>query len=239
MTVLHRYPPLLQGTLIKRYKRFFADVALEDGSVVTAHCPNTGPMSGVSTPGSAVALSKSTNSARKLAYTWEMIQAEGVWIGINTALPNRIVHQGLLHHAFPELETYTTVQPEVSYGIENSRIDFLLTGDEKPTYVEVKNTTWTRLLPEGRQALFPDCVTTRGQKHLRELTRMTESGDRAAVIFFVNRSDCRSFCSGDEADPLYGQLLRQAVGQGMLALPYCFETTLETVRLIGIASLDL
>jgi sugar fermentation stimulation protein A len=239
MTVLHRYPPLIQGTLVKRYKRFFADVALEDGSIVTAHCPNTGPMSGVSTPGSAVALSKSTNPARKLAYTWEMIQAEGVWIGINTALPNRIVHQGLLQHAFPELETYTTVQPEVSYGTENSRIDFLLTGDEKPTYVEVKNTTWTRLLPEGRQALFPDCVTTRGQKHLRELTRMVESGDRSAVIFFVNRSDCRSFCPGDEADPLYGQLLRQAVSQGMLALPYCFETTLETVRLIGLASLDL
>jgi sugar fermentation stimulation protein A len=239
MTVLYRYPPLLQGTLVKRYKRFFADVALEDGSIVTAHCPNTGPMSGVSTPGSAVALSKSTNPARKLAYTWEMIQSEGVWIGINTALPNRIVHQGLLQHAFPELETYNTVQPEVSYGTENSRIDFLLTGDKKPSYVEVKNTTWTRLLSEGRQALFPDCVTTRGQKHLRELTRMAESGDRSAVIFFVNRSDCRSFCSGDEADPLYGQLLRQAVAQGMLALPYCFETTLETVRLLGLASLDL
>ncbi len=236
--ILYHYPPLLAGTLIRRYKRFFAEVELTSGEVVTAHCPNTGKMLCISTPGSRVYLSKSSDPARRLAYTWEMIEVEGgTWVGVNTAVPNRIVYAGLLQQVFTELSGFDLVRREVGYGCENSRVDFLLSASvsAQNLYLEVKSTT----LAEGNLARFPDTVTTRGQKHLRELTRLCASGGRAAILYFINRSDCTRFCPGDAADPLYGQLLREGIAQGLLVLPCRFEITPQTICYLGTAQLDL
>ncbi|MFN7657669.1 MAG: DNA/RNA nuclease SfsA, partial [Dolichospermum sp.] len=168
---LYNYPTLYAGTLLKRYKRFFADIQLNSGELITAHCPNTGPMTGVSTIGSAVQVSKSDNPQRKLAYTLELIEVNDhatTWVGVNTALPNRVIKLALEKHLFPELAEYEQVKSEVVYGKDRkSRVDFYLTGNtqQRPIYLEVKNTTWS----QGTLALFPDTETTRGQKHLQEL----------------------------------------------------------------------
>jgi len=185
---LYQYPPLILGKLVKRYKRFFADIELETGEIVTAHCPNTGPMKGVYLPGNLVQISPSNNPKRKLAYTWEMIKIDDVWVGVNTALPNKVIKIALEQKIFPELAPhYNKVRSEVPYGKDKkSRVDFLLTGEEHqlPIYLEVKNVTLT----EGKMALFPDTVTTRGRKHLRELTALLP-GSKAVMLYFINRSD--------------------------------------------------
>lgn len=238
---LYRYPPLLSGTLVKRYKRFFADIELESGEVITAHCPNTGPMTGISTPGSLVQVSRSDNPTRKLAYTWELIQvcdnATPTWVGVNTAMPNRITKQAIEQRMIPELEPYTDIRCEVPYGHDRkSRIDFLLT-QESPqisTYVEVKSTTWA----QQALALFPDTVTTRGQKHLRELMAL-EPESNAVMLYFINRGDCHFFSPGDSADPVYGQLFRQAIAQGVQVLPCRFEISPVGIRYLGLAELKL
>lgn len=234
---LYRYPPLLRGTLVKRYKRFFADIELDTGELIVAHCPNTGPMTSVSTVGSPVQVSESTNPKRKLAYTWELIEVydnEPTWVGINTAMPNRITKLLLEQRLLSPLSDYETLRHEVSYGQEKSRVDFLLTGREKPVYVEVKSTTWL----DGRCALFPDTVTTRGQKHIRELKGILPEA-RACMLYFINRGDCTSFSSGDTADPVYGQLLREAVEAGLEVYPCRFEITPEGTRYLGLADLKL
>ena len=160
---IYKYPPLLPGTLIKRYKRFFAEIELDSGEIITAHCPNTGPMTGVLIPGNPVLVSPSENPKRKLAYTWELIKVcdtVPTWVGVNTGLPNRVVKLALELRLFPDLGNYTAIKPEVVYGKENkSRVDFWLTGEEKPIFLEVKNTTWVK----DTLALFPDTVTERGQ----------------------------------------------------------------------------
>jgi sugar fermentation stimulation protein A len=236
---LYRYPTLYPGILIKRYKRFFADVELATGEVVTAHCANTGPMKGVSTPGSAVQLSKTDNPKRKLSYSWEMIQVhdnEPTWVGINTALPNRIMKSALEKQLFPELGDYSAVCPEVTYGQDKkSRVDFLLKSpNNRHIYLEIKNTTWA----QGKLALFPDTETTRGQKHLRELVALLPQS-RAVMLYFINRSDCTEFAPGDITDPIYGKLLRQALSCGLEVLPCRFETTPEGVRYLGLAECKL
>lgn len=235
---LYHYPPLYPGILLKRYKRFFADIELETGEVITAHCPNTGPMTGISAPGSLVQVSLSTNPSRKLAYTWEMIQVHDTvptWVGVNTGLPNRLVKLVLENSLLPQLGNYEQIRFEVPYGTEKSRIDFLLTGEQiQPTYVEVKSTTWAR----GNQVLFPDTVTTRGQKHLRELMALA-SGNRAVMLYFINRGDCIEFLPGDSADPTYGQLFRQAIAKGVTVLPCRFEITPTGVRYLGLAELKI
>lgn len=231
---IYQFPPLFSGILVKRYKRFFADIELATGELITAHCPNTGPMTGVSTPGSLVQVSYNPSPTRKLAYTWEMIQVsdnEPTWIGINTNLPNRIVKLGLAAGIFPELSDYTEIKPEVVYGQDKkSRIDFLLSGSKVnlPAYLEVKNTTWS----QGRLAIFPDTVTTRGQKHLRELMAILPT-KRAIMLYFINRGDCDSFAPGDIVDPVYGKMLREAVAQGVEVLAYRFETTPEGICYLG------
>lgn len=219
MAPFYAYPPTLRGRLLKRYKRFLADIELEDGSMVTAHCPNTGPMTGICEIGAPVLLSVSDNPKRKLAHTWEAIALPGAdgaltWIGTNTALPNRVIKQLLADRAIAELGTYGAVRSEVKYG-ENSRIDFLLTdtADGRPVYIEVKNTTWTA----GSLALFPDTVIDRGQKHLRELTKLVPDA-RAVMLYFINRGDCDRFAPGDSADPTYGELLRTAIAAGVEVL---------------------
>ncbi|NEP57453.1 MAG: DNA/RNA nuclease SfsA [Symploca sp. SIO2G7] len=247
---IYRYPPLEAGTLLKRYKRFLADIQLQSGEVITAHCANTGPMTGVSTPGSLVQVSLSDNPKRKLPYTWEMIQVndtQPTWVGVNTGLPNRVIKLALEQHLIPELaNNYNTIRTEVPYGKDNkSRVDFLLSSDRSlgetedqslhaPIYVEVKNAT----LAQGKVALFPDTVTTRGQKHLQELTALLPQA-QAVMLYFINRSDCFHFAPGDNYDALYGELLRDAVAQGVKVLPCRFEITPQGIRYLGLAEFFL
>ena len=236
---LYQYPPLSSGILLKRYKRFFADIELASGQIVTAHCPNTGPMTGLCTPGSSVQLSYSDNPSRKLPYTWEMIQVfdnEPTWVGVNTAMPNRIVKLALEKFLFAELDSYSQINSEVPYGEDKkSRVDFLLIGSDcKPIYLEVKSTTWA----QGQLARFPDTETTRGQKHLRELMALLPQA-RAVMLYFINRGDCCYFAPGDTADPVYGQLLREASVLGLKALPCRFEITPTGIRYLGLAEMHV
>lgn len=237
---LYNYPTLYPGILLKRYKRFFADVQLDSGEVVTAHCPNTGPMTGVSTIGSAVQISKSDNPHRKLAYTLELIQVndnQTAWVGVNTALPNRVIKLALEKRLFPELGEYEQVKGEVVYGKDRkSRIDFYLTGsaEQRPIYLEVKNTTWC----QGTLALFPDTETTRGQKHLRELMEVLPAS-RSVMLYFINRGDCVEFSPGDTTDPVYGQLLREAIKLGLEVLPCRFDISPDGIRYLGLAKLKI
>ncbi|WP_267384371.1 DNA/RNA nuclease SfsA [Cyanobacterium sp. uoEpiScrs1] len=231
---IYYYPPLISGILIRRYKRFLADIQLETGEIITAHCANTGPMIGVSKAGSHVYVSKSDNPKRKLSYTWEMINIEGTWVGINTALPNKVIKLALKQQCLLELTgQYTQVRCEVPYGSnKKSRIDFLLTkeGEKAPIYIEVKNTT----LSQGKIALFPDTVTSRGQKHLKELISLLPNAT-PIMLYFINRKDCYAFAPGDNFDATYGQILRKAVNQGVKILPYRFEVTPKGIRYLGLA----
>jgi len=236
---LYKYPPLYPGILLKRYKRFFADIELATGEIITAHCPNTGSMSGISTPGSAVQVSYSHNLKRKLPYTWEMIQVfdnQPTWVGINTMMPNRIIKLALEKFLFPELSNYQQIQFEVAYGKDKkSRIDFLLSSDrDRPIYIEVKSTTWA----QKQLALFPDTVTLRGQKHLQELTALLPTA-RGVMLYFINRGDCTHFAPGDSADPVYGKLLTRAIALGLEVLPCRFEIAPEGIRYLGLATVKL
>ena len=223
---MHLPPSLFAGTLVRRYQRFLADVRLADGTVVTAHCPNSGSMKGCNAPGSPVFLSRSDNPNRKLAYTWELVQANGGWAGINTGLPNRLVREGIEDGTIRELQGYGQIRPEVRYGT-NSRIDLLLEGSERRCYVEVKNVT----LVDGDRALFPDAVTERGQKHLRELMEVVRQGDRGVIFFVVQREDASTVGPADTIDPEYGRLLRLAVQHGVEAIAYRALVTPEEIRL--------
>jgi len=237
--------PLVEGVLLKRYKRFLADVELQDGTVVTAHCPNTGPMTGVLHPGGRVRLRHAPSPERKLAWTWEQAECPGadgspVWVGVNTALPNRLVRAtieaGLLE---PQLGPIASIRAEVPYGEgRRSRIDLLLTpapeaADQRPIYVEVKNTTWTC----GDLALFPDTVTERGQKHLRELMDLLPEA-RAVLVPCLSRDDVRRFAPGDAADPVYGELFRLALAAGVEVLPCVYSFDDAAVRWLGLASVE-
>lgn len=240
--LVYRYPRTLSGTLVKRYKRFFADVELVNGSIVTAHCPNTGPMTGICDPSSPVLISHSDDPKRKLKYTWEAVQmrdATRTWVGANTNLPNKVIKGMLERQMITAIDGYDTVTSEVKYGVEGkSRIDFLLTGGDRKIYVEVKNTTWA----QGDLALFPDTVTTRGQKHLRELTTIAqEQGDqcRCVMLYFINRGDCTRFAAGDDRDPEYGQLLRAAIAAGVEIVPCRFQVSPEGLHYLGLADVIL
>lgn len=236
-TLVYEYPPLIPGILIRRYKRFLADIQLANGEIIVAHCPNTGPMTGVCTPGSRVYVSPSNNPKRKLLYTWEMIEVEDTlptWVGINTNLPNRIIKSALQQGSIPQIDSgHQKLRTEVPYGQnKQSRIDILLADAEsKTTYIEIKNTT----LAEGTVALFPDTVTTRGQKHLRELTVLSSTA-KTIMIYFISRSDCRTFAPSDRCDPQYGKLLRKAVAAGVEILPLRFEITPKAVYYLDKAS---
>ena len=229
-TPLLSFEPLTEGILLKRYKRFLADIELEDGSCVTAHCANTGPMTGVLIPGQRVRLRHAPSPTRKLAWTWEQAEVPGAdgqpcWVGINTALPNRLIRAAIEAGCLKDVVDPTVeISPEVAYG-ENkrSRIDLLLTpksdsADPRKIYVEIKNTTWS----EGSLALFPDTVTERGQKHLRELMSVLPNA-RALLVPCISRDDLHAFAPGDSADPRYGELFRQAVSRGVEVFPCAFR----------------
>jgi sugar fermentation stimulation protein A len=207
--------PLYPGILLRRYQRFLADVRLEDGETVTAHCPNSGSMRGCAAPGNKVLLSLSDNPKRKHPFTWEMVYADGVWVGINTGRPNRLVHEAISQARIPELSGYPEIRPEVRYGTD-SRVDLLLSGPVGSCYVEVKNVT----LVSGKRALFPDAVTERGQKHLHELMGVVRNGGRGVIFFVVQREDAQAISPADAIDPEYGRLLRLAVQNGVEALAY-------------------
>jgi sugar fermentation stimulation protein A len=219
--------PLYKGRLVRRYQRFLADAELADGSMITAHCPNSGSMKGCALPGNEVLLSLSDKPGRRLKYTWELVMADGFWVGINTGLPNRLVREGIENGVIRELQGYSTIRPEVRYGEEKSRIDLLLEGDKGRCYVEVKNVT----LVEGEMALFPDAVTTRGQKHLRELMEVVRKGERGVIFFVVQREDGERVASADAIDPEYGRLLRLAVINGVEAIAYRARVMPAEVRL--------
>jgi sugar fermentation stimulation protein A len=210
--------PLIEARLIRRYKRFLADAELADGSMVTAHTSNTGSMLGCNRPGSRVWLRDTGSAERKYPLTWELVEAEpGVLVGINTGLANRLVREGVETGAIGELRGYGAIRPEVRYGNENSRIDLLLErSDGRRCYVEVKNVT----LAEQGRALFPDAVTARGARHLRELAEMARVGHRAVIFFCVQRRDADAMGPADRIDPAYGRALRQALAEGVEAMAY-------------------
>jgi sugar fermentation stimulation protein A len=219
---------LLKGTMIKRYKRFMADVTLADGSVVTAHCPNSGSMKGCWEEGWDVRLSESDNPKRKLKYTLEMTHNGVCWIGTNTQHPNRIVYDAMVDGLIPELGTFAELKREVKYGT-NSRIDVLgTTADGKRCYVEVKNVTM--IDDDGRYA-FPDAVTTRGQKHLDELITCVKAGDDAAMVFTIQRSDGSGFCTANDIDPVYAEKLLRAKDVGVKILPYLVDVSPQEILL--------
>lgn len=218
--------PLIRGTLIKRYKRFLADVMLEDGTEVTVHVPNSGSMLGLSTPGIPVALSISPNLKRKLKHTLEMVKIEDTWVGVNTQHPNAIVEMAF-QHKIPEFSAYATCKREVKYD-ENSRIDLLLRAENHPDfYVEVKNVT----LKIGDKAAFPDAVTARGTKHLQALTRMIHQGHSAALFYLVQRDDCTSFQIAKDIDPTYFDAFNVAIGHGLKIICYSCHVTPECIKL--------
>jgi sugar fermentation stimulation protein A len=221
-----RLPPLIPGTLIRRYKRFLADIELGDGSTITVHCPNSGSMKGCANPGSRVYISRSPNPGRKYPFTWELVEADGFWAGINTSLPSHLVREAIENVTVSELQGYETIRPEVAYG-EHSRIDLLLESPRQRCFVEIKNVT----LVEYGRALFPDAVTTRGQKHLNELMRVVREGDRGVIFFTVQRGDGISVSPADAIDPEYGRLLRLAMQNGVEALAYKVLVTPQEIVL--------
>lgn len=222
--------PLVPARLLRRYKRFLADVVLEeDGREVVAHCPNPGSMLGLDTPDMRIWLEPNDDPKKKLKYAWRLAEVGGGHLaGIDTAVPNRVVKEALEADAVPQLAEYGIVKPEVKYG-ENSRIDFLLAETGLPdAYVEVKN---VHLLRQGTLAEFPDCVTARGAKHLGELAKMVAKGHRAVMLYLVQRTDCDRFALARDLDKAYGAAFDAARAAGVEA--YCFgtEITKESVTL--------
>ena len=221
--------PLIRGRLRKRYKRFLADVALTDGTVVTAHCANSGSMASVNETGAEVWLSPARNPDRKLRYTWELIRIGETLVGINTSRPNAIVAEAVAAGTIAELRGYTSLRREVKYG-RNSRIDLLLEDAARPAcYVEVKNTTMRRRL-DGGPAEFPDAVTARGTKHLLELTEMVATGARAVMFYLVQRMDTDVFTVARDIDPAYGEALSAAVSGGVEVVCYACTLTPERIE---------
>jgi sugar fermentation stimulation protein A len=223
--------PLLEGVLLRRYQRFLADVRLASGTTITAHTSNTGAMLGCATPGSRVWLSRSHNVARKHPWTWELVESgSGVLVGINTALANRLVGEAIEQGVITELAGYPGVRAEVAYGQEGSRADFLLTGHARAAacYVEVKNVT--AVLDPG-VAVFPDAVSARGAKHLRELQAVVASGQRALMCYCVQRKDAREVRPADAIDPRYGATLRQALAAGVEAVAYVADVSPNGIQL--------
>ncbi len=240
-SILLKFPPLEEGNLLKRYKRFMADVELTNGEIVTAHCPNTGPMTGVLHPGGKVRIRYAPSPKRKLAWTWEqaeVLEKDGsaTWVGVNTGLSNTLVRlaieAGFLNDSLGEV---LEIRQEVPYGRNmRSRIDLLLNAESsdsalKPIYLEVKNTTWK----EGPLALFPDTVTKRGQKHLEEMMGVLPKA-RAVLVPCLSRSDVKAFAPGDSADPVYGELFREALSAGVEVIPCCFGFKLDRITWEGL-----
>jgi len=219
-------PPVIFGTLIKRYKRFLADVELDEGSVITVHCPNTGRMTTCAEPGWRVALSDSQNPKRKYRYTWELVHNGTCWICVNTGRANQMAFEAVSDGTIPELSGYSEVLREQTFG--NSRFDLLLRNGEDLCYVEVKNVTL--LAADGCYA-FPDAVTERGRKHLNELVDVVKAGHRAAMLFVIPRSDGTSFRTAPEIDPKYADALSNAINNGVEIHAWRADVSPKEIRL--------
>tara|TARA_R110000787_G_scaffold16622_2_gene50222 strand:+ start:7151 stop:7852 length:702 start_codon:yes stop_codon:yes gene_type:complete len=220
--------PLVKATLIKRYKRFLADVRFEDGTETTAHIANPGGMIGLKDPGMTIWLSPARNPARKLKWSWEIAEADGGMVGVSTAHPNAIAEEAILAGRIPELAGYENLRREVKYG-KNSRIDILLEDPNRPiAYVEIKN---VHLMRTPGLAEFPDAVTARGAKHLAELGDMVEQGHRAVMLYVVQRTDCDSFALAEDVDPAYAAAFRQAMTRGVEMLCYMCDITTQKITL--------
>ena len=216
---------LVKGVLVRRYKRFLADVTLEDGRLVTAHTPNTGSMLACSQPGRPVWLSPQDRPDRKLKYTWEVIEMPKGRVGVNTGVPNRLVKIAALAGKIPDLAGYDLGRAEVKTSA-HSRLDLVLEAENRRTcYIEIKNCT----LVEDRIAYFPDAVTSRGRKHLDELAGLAAQGNRAVIFFLVQRTDAAEFRPADHIDPEYGRTLREVKKQGVEALAYDVRLTRKRI----------
>ena len=220
--------PMAHGVLTARYKRFFADVRLDDGRDVVAHCPNPGAMLGLNTPGLGAWVSPAAGAKRKLVWTLELIEADGGLVGINTMRPNALVAEALAADAIAELSGYASHRREVRFG-EASRVDFLLEGAGRaPYWLEVKN---VHLRRSGSLAEFPDCVAARSSKHLRELSARVTAGDRAVQLFVVQRTDCDHFAACAGLDPVYAAGLDVAARAGVEVLCYACDISVTDIRL--------
>lgn len=224
--------PLVEGRLVRRYKRFLSDVELHTGETVTAHCANPGSMLGLAAPGSRVWLSRSDNPKRKLAFSWELIEVDvgrgATLVGINTSSPNGAVAAAIQNDLIPELTGYASLRREVRYG-GNSRIDILLEDAARPPcYVEIKN---VHLMREAGLAEFPDSVTARGAKHLAALSQMAAAGARAVMVYFAQRGDADSFALAEDIDPAYAAAFRTAAASGVEALALVSSLSLEGLSL--------
>ncbi len=221
------WPPLLRGRLERRYQRFLADIVLDDGSPITAHCPNSGSMKTCAEPGRPVYVSRQPSPRRKLHYTWEIIDMGASLVGVNTLVPNRLVARAIEAGAVPELRGYADLKREAAIP-GGSRLDLLLTGPgRRPCYVEVKNCT----LADNGAARFPDAATLRGQKHLRALMDLTAAGCRCVSFFLVQRSDTDRFAPADAIDPAYGRLLREAAAAGVAVMAHDVIMDTRHIRL--------
>ena len=225
-----RFPtPLRRGRLVQRYKRFLADVVLEDGSELTAHCPNPGAMLGLNSTGLPAWLSISDNPKRKLSHTLELLEADGGLVGINTLLPNRLVAEALEAGTIPELAGYASVRREVKYG-KASRVDFLLEDpDRGRCWLEVKN---VHLMRTPGLAEFPDCVAARSTRHLEELAEQVAGGDRAVALFVIQRMDCEAFSACTDLDPAFARGLEAAASAGVEVMAWSCEVQAGGVRIV-------
>ncbi len=233
--VAWRYPePLISGRLVRRYQRFLAEVDLDHGRRVTAHCPNSGSMLGCLADNAPVRLSHHPAPQRRTAYTWEMIRIGGTWVGVNTGLPNKLVAEAARQRALPPFADALAVRPEVPLA-PGVRLDLLVERKRGPLWVEVKNVT----LVEGGLARFPDAVTARGAKHLREMRALTARGQAAAMVYLVQREDAETFSPARDIDPSYARELELALADGVEAWVVQARVAPSGVRLWRTLPLDL
>jgi sugar fermentation stimulation protein A len=217
---------LQPGILIKRHKRFLADIELADKKRLTIHCPNTGSMLGCSEPGSLVMISRSDNPARKYPHTLEMVQAGSVWVGVNTSLTNKLVREALEKRKVKEFGRQDSIVQEIKTSA-HTRLDFVMEREGARIYMEVKNCS----LAENRVAMFPDAVTARGTKHLHELAALKEQGHKAAVFFCVQRSDADCFMPAHHIDPVYAKTLANVMSKGVMILAYQADVSHKEIKI--------
>lgn len=219
--------PLLKGTLIKRYKRFLADVTLDSGEVITAHCPNTGTMLSCSSPGSPVYLSVSDNPKRKYPCTLEMVMDNSTWVGVNTSKTNSIVAEAIEQNRIVEFQEVLSIKKEVKTSA-HSRLDLFVEHGKTSTFIEIKNCS----LALQDCAMFPDAVTARGTKHLQELIRLVQEGENGCIFFLVQRLDANRFSPARHIDPTYAKELERAISAGVLALAYQAEVNPQGIKVV-------